>query len=83
MSWIRNVSMGDIKTGQYLQFAKDTSEDVLIQIVDPAYQFPQPKSEFKQIHQFEFLDAEDKCGFDDDFKISPKQAKEGVKIVSM
>ncbi len=36
MSWIRNVSMGDIKTGQYLQFAKDTSEDVLIQIVDPA-----------------------------------------------
>lgn len=34
MSWIRNVSMGDIKTGQYLQFAKDTSEDVLIQIVD-------------------------------------------------
>ena len=53
MSWIRNVSMGDIKTGQYLQFAKDTSEDVLIQIVDPAYQFPQPKSEFKQIHQFD------------------------------
>ena len=81
MSWIRNVSMGDIKTGQYLQFAKDTSEDVLIQIVDPAYQFPQPKSEFKEVHQFEFLDAEDKCGFDDDFKISPKQAQELVKIL--
>ena len=81
MSWIRNVSMSDIKTGQYLQFAKNTSEDVLIQIVDPAYQFPQPKSEFKEVHQFEFLDAEDKCGFDDDFKISPKQAQELNKII--
>lgn len=81
MPWIRNVSMSDIKTGQYTQFAPNTENIVLIQIVDPAYTFPIPKTPFHSIHQFEFLDAEDSCIFDADFKIQPEQAQQLVSIL--
>jgi protein tyrosine phosphatase len=33
------------------------------------------------VHQFEFLDAEDKDGFDEDFKISDAQAAELVRLL--
>jgi predicted protein tyrosine phosphatase len=54
---------------------------MLIQIVDPEYEFPVPKYQFREVHQFEFLDAEDKDGFDEDFKISDAQAQELVRLL--
>ena len=32
---------------------------MLIQIVDPAMEFPTPRHTFKEVHQFEFLDIEE------------------------
>jgi predicted protein tyrosine phosphatase len=55
MPWIQNVSMKDIKTGQHIEAGENS---MLIQIVDPAYEFPTPLRTFKEVHQFEFLDIE-------------------------
>lgn len=55
MPWIQNVSMKDIKTGQHIEAGENS---MLIQIVDPAYEFPVPLKQFKEVHQFEFLDIE-------------------------
>jgi predicted protein tyrosine phosphatase len=56
---------------------------MLIQIMDPCEEFPTPLPiyEFKEIHQFEFLDAEDKDGFPDEIKISDEQAQELVQLL--
>ena len=55
MPWIQNVSMKDIRAGQHIEAGENS---MLIQIVDPGYTFPQPLKEFKEVHQFEFLDIE-------------------------
>lgn len=55
MPWIQNVSMKDIKTGQHIEAGENS---MLIQIVDPAHEFPAPLKKFKEVHQFEFLDIE-------------------------
>jgi hypothetical protein len=52
MPWIQNVSMSDIKRG--LHFDPGVNA-MLIQIVDPAYEFPEPLYKFKEVHKFEFL----------------------------
>jgi predicted protein tyrosine phosphatase len=56
---------------------------MLIQIMDPAEEFPVPLPiyKFKETHQFEFLDAEDKDGFPDECKISDEQAQELVRLL--
>jgi predicted protein tyrosine phosphatase len=54
---------------------------MLIQIADPATFFPEPRQSFKEIHQFEFLDAEDEDSIDDDFKISDTQAEQIVALL--
>ena len=78
MPWIQNVSRNAIKTGQH----KDPGENsLMIQIIDPAAFFPEPKYKFKEIHQFEFLDAEQDDDFDKEFKITPGQADQLVKIL--
>jgi predicted protein tyrosine phosphatase len=47
---------------------------MLIQIVGPAEPFPVPLYQFREVHQFEFLDLErDDPGFDE-FKITDQQA---------
>ena len=76
--WIENVSWDDVKNGWHSDMGENA---MLIQIADPATFFPQPKKQFKEIHQFEFLDAEDGDAFDDDFKISDVQAKELVALL--
>lgn len=81
MPWIRNVSMSDIKIGQYTQYLPNTEQAVLIQIVDPSYPFPQPKTPFYSTHQFEFLDAEDSCIFEPQFKVTKEQAQQLVSIL--
>ncbi len=71
--WIQNVSMSDIKQGFHIDPGFNS---MLIQIVDPAYEFPVPKYAFREVHQFEFLDAERDDNFPDEAKITDEQAKQ-------
>lgn len=76
--WIENVSKSDVILGHH----SDLGENVmLIQISDPPGDHPHPHRRFREIHQFDFLDAEDEDGFDEDFKISDDQAAELVRLL--
>ena len=77
--WIQNVAATDIPNGFHVAVKENS---MLIQIMDPASGWwPKPKHNFREVHQFEFLDAEDKDGFDEDFKISDAQAAELVRLL--
>jgi predicted protein tyrosine phosphatase len=77
--WIQNVAATDIPNGFHVAVKENS---MLIQIMDPAAGWwPKPKHQFREVHQFEFLDAEDKDGFDEDFKISDAQAAELVRLL--
>jgi len=77
--WIQNVAAADIPNGFHVAVKENS---MLIQIMDPASAWwPEPKHKFAQVHRFEFLDAEDKDGFDEDFKISDAQAQELVRLL--
>ena len=54
---------------------------MLIQISDPPGDHPTPKRKFKEVHQFDFLDAEDSDGFPEEAKISDEQAAEIVRLL--
>ena len=54
--WIQNVALVDVKNGRHIDAGVNS---MLIQIVDPAMEFPTPKYLFKEVHQFEFLDIEE------------------------
>lgn len=79
MPWIQNVALADIAKGHHIRI---TDNSVLIQIVDPAMEFPTPLHKFGQVHQFEFLDLErdDKIG--EEFKITNEQAESLVAILN-
>lgn len=79
MPWIENVAAADVP----LRFHHDAGENsMLIQIMDPASTWwPTPAHQFKETHQFEFLDAEDKDGFPEEAKISDAQAAEIVRLL--
>ena len=77
--WIQNVSMSDIRQGFHINPGVNS---MLIQIVDPAYEFPVPKYQFREVHQFEFLDAErDDKFFPDECKCTDEQAQELVRLL--
>jgi hypothetical protein len=71
--WIQNVSMSDIRQGFHIDPGFNS---MLIQIVDPAYEFPVPKYQFREVHQFEFLDAERDDNYPDECKCTDEQAKQ-------
>lgn len=77
--WIQNVSLADVRNGHHIEAGPNS---MLIQIVDPAMVPPTPKKQFKEIHQFEFLDleAKDEC-IDPAMKISDQQAEELVRLL--
>ena len=79
MPWIENVAATDVST----RFHHDAGENsMLIQIMDPAPSWwPTPAHNFKEVHRFEFLDAEDSDGFPDEAKISDAQAAELVRLL--
>jgi predicted protein tyrosine phosphatase len=56
MPWIQNVALVDVKRGHHVAVGENS---MLIQIVDPAMEFPEPHHQFKEVHQFEFLDIEE------------------------
>lgn len=76
--WIQNVALSDIQKG----FHRDPGiNSMLIQIVDPAMEFPTPKHQFKETHQFEFLDLEEGDKFAEEFKITDVQAQQLVDLL--
>ncbi len=79
MPWIQNVALSDIKKGLHIQPGENA---MLIQIVDPAYGFPEPKYTFKEVHQFEFLDIEEKdFALEESMRCSHEQAAELVRLL--
>lgn len=79
--WIENVPASSIANRMHIDAGPNS---MLIQILDPCSTFPVPKHQFKEIHQFEFLDIEDddiKNGsFPEDVAIQEDQA---VKIARL
>ncbi len=78
MPWIENVAATDVSQGLHHAAGHNS---LLIQIADPAGWFPTPKYQFKEVHQFEFLDAEDSDDFPDQAKCSDAQAAELVRLL--
>lgn len=85
--WIENVAAADIPEGRHHACGNNS---MLIQIVDPAMSFPVPKHQFREIHQFEFLDIEEDGltnngdgTFTDmgEFAINDEQAEQLVKLL--
>ena len=76
--FIENVSMSDAILGRHYDAGTNS---MLIRIQDPATEFRPVKFLFKYVEEFEFLDAEDADGFDDDFKISDAQAQKLVTLL--
>ena len=76
--WIENVSMSDVHLGHHSHMGDNA---MLIRIQDPATEFKPTKYKFKEVHCFEFLDAEDEDGFPDECKISDEQAQQLVKLL--
>ena len=77
--WIQNVAAADIPNGFHVAVKENS---MLIQIMDPASGWwPEPKHKFKEVHRFEFLDAEDKDGFPEEAKISDAQARDLVILL--
>jgi predicted protein tyrosine phosphatase len=77
--WIQNVALSDIKKGFHINPGENA---MLIQIVDPPGDFPTPKYSFKEVHQFEFLDVEEKDEvLEEAMKCSHEQAAELVRLL--
>lgn len=79
MPWIENVAADDIPKGSHHSAGPNS---MLIQIMDPAGWFPEPKHQFKEIHRFEFLDIDDNDDpIDPEMFVSQNQAKDLVNLL--
>lgn len=56
MPWIQNIALVDVRKGHHIRVGENS---MLIQIVDPDMEFPRPLHDFKEVHQFKFLDIEE------------------------
>jgi predicted protein tyrosine phosphatase len=79
--FIENVSKSDVATGFHMDAGTNA---MLIRIQDPATFFGCIKHEhmFKEVYEFEFLDAEDSDGFEDECKIQDEQAVEIIRLLN-
>lgn len=79
MPWIQNVALSDIKKGFHINPGENA---MLIQIVDPPGDFPTPLYKFKEVHQFQFLDIEEKdeC-LEEAMRCSHEQAAKLVQLL--
>ena len=77
--WIQNVALSDIKKGFHIDAGINS---MLIQIVDCGMEFPTPFHQFREVHQFEFLDLEagDSC-LEEEMKITDAQAEQLVTLL--
>ena len=76
--WIQNVALADIPKRHHFDAGENS---MLIQIVDPCMTFPTPKHQFKEVHQFEFLDLEGPDAWGHEFKITDEQAEQLVRLL--
>lgn len=76
--WIQNVALSDVAKGFHIDAGGNS---MLIQIVDPDMEFPTPRYEFKETHQFKFLDLEQTDDFGDEFKVTDAQAQQLVDLL--
>ena len=80
--WIENVSWDDVRHGRHYDVGDNA---MLIQIADPATFFPVPLRVFREIHQFEFLDADEsdviKHGYPEEALITAGQAETLVRLL--
>ena len=77
--WIENVSWDDVKNGWHSDMGENA---LLIQIADPASFFPTPLKDFREVHQFEFLDLEkDDMPDAEEFKVTDEQAQQLVTLL--
>ena len=77
--WIQNVSMSDIMRGYHFDPGFNS---MLIQIIDPPGDFPPPKYQFREVHQFQFLDVEENDEvLDEEMRCSHEQAAELVRLL--
>ena len=53
--WIENISLDDVRKGYHYDPGFNS---MLIQIVDPDTDFPDPAYQFKDVRKFKFLDVE-------------------------
>jgi predicted protein tyrosine phosphatase len=79
MPWIQNVSLSDVRRGHHIRVGENA---MLIQIVDPDMEHPEPMHNFKEVHQFKFLDLEqsDEC-INDKWKVQDEQAEQLVELL--
>jgi predicted protein tyrosine phosphatase len=76
--WIENIAAADVR----MKFHHAAGENsMLISICDPAGWRPTAAHEFKERHDFEFLDAEDSDGFPEEAKFSDAQAEQIVVLL--
>ena len=54
--WIENIGLKEIRDGYHHDAGFNS---MLIQIVDPATEFPTPKHAFRETHQYSFLDVDE------------------------
>lgn len=76
--WIQNVALSDIAQGHHVAVGGNA---MLIQIVDPGMEFPTPRYQFREVHQFEFLDVEENDPYPEEVKCSAAQAAELVRLL--
>jgi len=76
--FIQNVAWVDVPRRHHIEPGVNS---MLIQIVDPAMEFPTPAHTFKEVHKFEFLDLEAGDDFGNEFKVTDEQAKELVRLL--
>ena len=76
--WVENVSKDAVKNGHHLDAGPNS---MLIRIQDPATEFGLVKYPFKEVYQFEFLDAEDEGSFPEECLISDNQAEAIVALL--
>jgi predicted protein tyrosine phosphatase len=77
--FIENVSKSDVFNGHHYDAGTNS---MLIRIQDPATEFGKIKYPFKEVYEFEFLDAEDEDGFPDECKIQDDQAEQIVGLLN-
>lgn len=77
--WIQNISLEDCKTGNHYDPGPNS---LLIQIVDYDTAFPMPKYQFKEVHQFKFLDVEDTDVIKYGHAITDEQAATIAKLLT-
>ena len=78
--WIQNIAYRDVQNGTHMDPGPNC---MMINIVDPAHEYPVPKYQCTELHRFEFLDLENADDMPDavEFMITDVQAAQLVALL--